>query len=177
MGISHAGLSVTDILHTVIEPDYDESCSQRRKRFKKTCSIQPSKHYPTLCRPPSRVSGVQQHPANLQSSSIPYTTIIIAHQQRPQVEDCIEAESSSANVKKRKRASARPQNNTSMPLAKRWPHCAHHPKIPSSPSSILPLGRPLAAAPRLPRLASGQTIPKVSVQYSPLPSLKTIKMW
>jgi hypothetical protein len=94
--------------------------------------------------------------------------------------DYDETESSSNNVIKRKINSMSSQQTRTMPLVKRRPRCAHT-KMPSSPSSILPLGRPLAAAPnlssRLPlgrpltaapslpmRLAADRAIPMLSVQ-------------
>jgi hypothetical protein len=143
----------------IIEPDYEQG--PLRKRFKKICSIHQSKYSPIPC-PPSVVSGGWQHPANLQSS-IPHTVIIVQKEQRPNAKDWIETAESSSTVNKRKRASTSPQNT--MPLMKPRPLCIPL-KIPSSPSSgiLLPLGRPLALAPNLPRLAPGRAIPKLYVQ-------------
>ena len=145
----------------------------RKRRFKKICSIHPSKCSPIPC-PPSGVSGGLKHPANLQYS-IPHT-ISIVHKRRPKVKDCIETESSS-NINKRKRASTGPHNTTTTQLlVKPQLFRAPAPNIPScSSSSILPLGRPLALAPSLPRLATGRAIPKLSLQQS-LPFLALLKL-
>jgi hypothetical protein len=146
----------------IIEPDYDEASLRSPRRFKKIRSTHQSKYYTFPC-PPSVVPGGVQHPAN--QSSIPHTFIIAQKQERPKVKDCIETECSSKNVSiKRKRgASTRPHNT--MPLMKPPPLCCHL-KIPSSPirSMIMPLGRPLAVAPSLPRVAAGRAIPKLSLE-------------
>jgi hypothetical protein len=146
-------------LPAIIEPDYDEGPLRREQRFKKICSIHQSKYYPIPC-PPSLVSSLQ-YPANLVPSSIPHTVIIVK-KQRPKVKDCIETESSSNGIKRKRAASTpSPQNSTMPPLVKRRPLFCAPLKIPSSPRSILPLGKPLAAAPSLPRLAAGRAIPKL----------------
>jgi hypothetical protein len=146
----------------IIEPDYDEAPRRKHQRLKKICAIQhQSKYYPIPC-PPSLFSCLLDA-ANLVQSSIPNTIIIIKNQ-RPKVKDCIETESSS-NGTKRKRASTSPAQNNTVPLVKRRPllFCAAR-KTPSSTSSILPLGKPLAAPPNLPRLAAGRAIPKLFLQ-------------
>ena len=138
----------------IIEPDDDCYGPLRRKRrFKKICSIHPSKCSPIPC-PPSGVSGGLKHPANLQYS-IPHT-ISIVHKRRPKVKDCIETERSSSSnaIKKRKRASTSPYNTMQQLMKPR----------PLRAPAILPLGRPIAAAPSLPRLAAGRAIPKLSLQ-------------
>jgi hypothetical protein len=204
-----------------IEPDDDEGTPRRKQRFEKICSIQhQSKYHPIPCPPPSLVVSGLQLLANLVQPSIPQTVIIVK-KQRPKVKECIETESSSNGIK-RKRASTTspqakrrplfcappnavpsslsslmppgkpleappslprlsagqhiirirasstttsPQTNNTMPLVKPRPLFSAHPRIPSSPSSILPLGKPLAAAPsRLPRLAAGRVIPQLYVQ-------------
>ena len=145
------------VVPTIIEPDYDEGSPRRKQRFKEMCSsIHHSKYYPISC-PPSLVSGLQ-HPANLIQSSIPHTVIIVK-KQRQKVKDCIDTAESSVNGTKRKRASTTTPENNTVPF-----FCAP-PRIPSSPSSILPLGKPLAAAPSLPRLvvAARRAIPKFYV--------------
>ena len=148
-------------LPVIIEPD-DECYDPPRKRSKKICSIHPSKFSPIPC-PPSGISGGLQHPTNLQYS-IPQT-ISIFHKRHPKVKDCIETESSSSNVIKRKRTSTEPHNTSMQLLVKPRLFRAPAPNIPScSPSSFLPLGRPLAGAPSLPRLATGRAISKLSLQ-------------
>ena len=137
----------------------------RKPQFKKICPIYPSKHYPTIPCPPSGVSGGLHHLVNLQYT-IPHTVFIV-HKRCPQVKDCIETESSSPNgFIKRERARTRPHNPMLQQLMKPQPLRAPvAPNIPScSPSSTLPLGRPLAVAPSLPRLAAGGAIPKLSLQ-------------
>jgi hypothetical protein len=140
----------------IIEPDYYEG--PLRKRFKKTCSIHHAKRYTFPCLP-SVVSGGLQHPANLQSP-IP-RSIFIVQTQRPNVKEDWSIE---ANVIKRKRAITSPAQNT-IPLVRIRPLCAPPSKITSSSlSSTLPLGRPLAGAPSLPRLAAGRAIPRLVLQ-------------
>jgi hypothetical protein len=142
------------------QPDYDEKIALRKRFKKKNCSIRHQSKYSPISCPPSLVilGGLHYPAANPLQSSIP-RTVVIVQEQRPKVKECIETESSSSNViKKRKRTSSstRPAHNT----------MRHHPKIPSSPSSILPLGIPLAAAPRLPTrlLAACRATPKLFVQ-------------
>jgi hypothetical protein len=136
----------------IIEPDYDEGPPRRKQRFKKICSIQhQSKYHPIPCPPPSLVVSGLQLLANLVQPSIPQTVIIVK-KQRPKVKECIETESSSNGIK-RKRVS------TTSPQVKRRPlFCAPPNAVPSSLSSILPPGKPLEAPPSLPRLASADRI-------------------
>jgi hypothetical protein len=205
----------------IIEPDDDDEGPPRRKqRFEKICSIQHSKYHPIPCPPPSLVVSGLQLLADLVHSSIPHTAIIVKNQ-RPKVKECIETESSSNGIKRKRAITTSPQEkrrplfcdppnavpsslsslmppgkpleappslprlsagqhiirirasstttssqtNNTMPLVKPRPLFCAHPRIPSSPSSILPLGKPLAAAPsRLPRLAAGRVIPQLYVQ-------------
>jgi hypothetical protein len=146
---------------TIIEPDYDEGPPRRKQGFKKIWSIHQSKYHPIPCPPPSLVSGLQYPAKNLVQSSIPHTITIIVKNQRPIMNDCIETESSSNGIK-RKRAST---SSTTIPqkLVKRLPLFYAPLKMPSSPSSGTrpTLGKPLAAAPSLPRLAAGRAIPKL----------------
>jgi hypothetical protein len=146
-----------------IEPCYNDE-GPLRKRFKKICSIQhQSKYSPIPSCPPSVVSdGLQDSAKNVQSS-IPRTVIILVQNQRPKVKDCFEPERrSSSNVTiKRKQAASTTRPPNTLPLVKPLPLRAP-PKIPCSPiSSILPLGRPLAVVPCLPKLATGRAIPKL----------------
>lgn len=138
----------------IIEPEDGWNGQLRKRRFKKICSIHPSKNSP-IPYPPSGKSGGLQHSANLQYS-IPHTVFIV-HKRRPKAKYCIETESSSSNAIKRKQASTS-AHNIMQQLTKPRPLDA-----PAAPS-ILPLGRPLAAAPSLPRLATGRAIPKLSLQ-------------
>jgi hypothetical protein len=140
-----------------IEPCYNDE-GPLRKRFKKICSIHQSEYSP-IPSPPSVVSDGLQHPVKNFQSSIPRTIIILIQNQRPKVKTRIGSESSFDVMIKRKRSSTSPQNPM-MPLVTPLPLCAP-PKILSSPSSILPLGRPLAVVPSLPRLAAGRTIPNL----------------
>jgi hypothetical protein len=144
----------------IIEPDHDEGPSERMQWLQKICSILQSKTQPIPC-PPSLVSSLE-YPANLVQSSIPVHTVIVVKKQRPKVKYSIKTESSSSGVKrKRARCTASPQK-----LVKRRPLCCVPSKIPSSTSKqgtttkLLPLGKPLAAAPRLPRIAAGRAFPK-----------------